>query len=248
MITKAKLDLIFPSATESDKDKYYPFIEKYLQELNINTCKRINHFFSQVEGEVLQFYYNEENVGSYVTSKNKIINSVFCTNTTSNTYRKYACNHPDEFVGKPHKFANYVYGTMLGNSAPIDGDDTEGLGDGWRYRGRGAHQLTGKSNYTNFNNAIPTYIKDRVINVIDAPDLVADDPELYILSAIWHWNSHDGNATADINNCSECKCAKVCPDTDCVGEVTRKVNGGCNGVKARKDSYDRISKDNKCRK
>ncbi len=246
IISADKMRLIFPTAKQSNIDKYLPYINKYFELFEINTCDRINHFFSQVEGEVVQFHYNIENIKAHVKNKNKIINSVFCTNSTKNTYRKYACENPEEFVGKPQKFANYVYGTMLGNSAPISGDDEEGKGDGWRYRGRGSHQLTGLSNYTEFNEAIPKYLKDRSVDVVDNPDLVGEDPELYILSAIWHWDSHHGNTAADKKNCDPCKCSKICPDDNCVGNVTKVVNGGCNGINVRNDSYIRIIDKNKC--
>ena len=246
IITAKNMELIFPSIRKSDKEQYLPFINKYFTKFNIDNCREYSHFFSQVEAEVLQFHYNIEDLSSYVLSKNSIENSVFCTNSTNSESRKYACDHPSEFVGKEHKFANYVYGNMLENGVPIEGDDNEGIGNGWNYRGRGAHQLTGKINYRKFNDAIPKYLKNRTVNILDNPDLVGTDPELYILSAIWHWDSHNGNESANGKDCTPCKCSKVCPDDDCVGSVTYKVNGGCNGIKNRNDNFERIKKTLKC--
>ncbi len=258
IITLEQLVTIFPSAKKHDREKYLPYINKYFNKLDINTCRRISHFFSQVEGEVLQFRYNVEQLNSYVKSTETIEKSVFCINRTSSESRKYACNNPSEFVNNPHKFANYVYGYMLGNGVPSDGDDING--NGWKYRGRGAHQLTGKYNYNEFNNVIPKYLPDRKtinndnIDVLSNPDLVGTDPELYILSAIWHWDSKNANSVADEINCtnpcddikSPKSCKKECPDSECIVAVTRKVNGGCNGLKDRVKSFKRIKTATKC--
>jgi putative chitinase len=246
IVNEKEMKLIFPAMKKSDREQYLPFINKYFTKFKIDNCKEYTHFFSQVEGEVLQFYYNIEDLSGYVQSENSIKNSVFCTNSTKSESRKYACDNPSEFVGKEHKFANYVYGNMLGNGVPIEGDDDKGNGNGWKYRGRGAHQLTGKVNYKEFNDAIPQYLKNRTVNIIDNPDLVGTDSELYILSAIWHWDSHNGNDTANGKDCSPCECSKVCPDDDCVGAVTHKVNGGCNGIVSRNESFKRIKKTLKC--
>jgi putative chitinase len=241
---KSMLKNIFPGASVSKREKYFPHLEKYFEILDITSCKKINHFFAQVDGEVLQFHYNKEVID--VRSKEVIENSVFCTNSTKNSYRKYACSHPSEFVNKPHKFANYVYGTMLGNSIPIEGDDLKGEGDGWKYRGRGAHQLTGYDNYKAFNDAIPNYIKDKKFDILKSPDEVSDNEELYILSAIWHWDSHGGNDAAESNSCDCCECKAIDPDPNCVGKVTKTVNGGCNNAKHRNDAFNRILKKNPC--
>jgi predicted chitinase len=74
------------------------------------------------------------------------------------------------------------------------------------------------------------------------PDEVSDNEELYILSAIWHWDSHCGNDAAESNSCDCCECKAIDPDPYCVGTVRKTVNGGCNNAKHRNDAFNRILK------
>lgn len=104
------------------------------------------------------------------------------------------------------KIANKVYADRMGN-----GD--EASGDGFKYRGRGFIQLTGKSNYQSFANAINRP------EIMDTPDLVAE-PELAALSAAWFWNEHKLNAIASD-----------------VTAVTKKINGGTLGLADRSAHY-----------
>ncbi len=82
--------------------------------------------------------------------------------------------------------------------------------DGWKYRGRGYIQLTGKDNYRAFDKSVSD-------NVLNNPDLVATNYAL--LSAAWFWDSRSLNSLAD----------KGATDS-VVTEITRKVNGGTNGL------------------
>jgi putative chitinase len=82
----------------------------------------------------------------------------------------------------PRALANVVYATRLGN-----GD--EASGDGWRFRGRGLKQLTGKANYTDAAAALAR-------PYVGQPDLVAQ-PEDACLTAAWFWHTVKGNALAD---------------------------------------------------
>jgi len=108
---------------------------------------------------------------------------------------------------QPEKIANKVYADRMGN-----GD--EASGDGFKYRGRGFIQLTGKSNYQSFSNAINRP------EIMDNPDLVAE-PELAALSAAWFWNEHKLNAIAND--------AKA---------VTKVINGGQLGIDERTAHYN----------
>ena len=107
---------------------------------------------------------------------------------------------------QPEKIANKVYADRMGN-----GD--EASGDGFKYRGRGFIQLTGKSNYQSFSNAINRP------EIMDTPDLVAE-PELAALSAAWFWNEHKLNAIASD-----------------VTAVTKIINGGTLGLAERSAHY-----------
>lgn len=107
------------------------------------------------------------------------------------------------YVRKPIEIASRVYANRLGNS------DEESL-EGWYYRGRGYIQLTGKNNYKAFGGKIPD-------NIILHPELVASKYPL--VSAAWFWSVNSINAVADKGI-----------DQQTIADVTKKVNGGYNGL------------------
>lgn len=86
------------------------------------------------------------------------------------------------YVGQPERLANRVYAGRLGN-----GDESSG--DGWRYRGRGLKQLTGRDNYRAAGAALRRPYEE-------FPELVALPPDA-CLSAAWFWHSRNLNALAD---------------------------------------------------
>jgi putative chitinase len=109
----------------------------------------------------------------------------------------------DSYARQPEKIASRVYANRMGN-----GD--EASKEGYLYRGRGYIQLTGKTNYASFN-------KIGIDDVLAAPDLVASQYPL--LSAGWFWQERNINSDAD----------KGTGDSAILA-VTKKVNGGTNGL------------------
>lgn len=105
--------------------------------------------------------------------------------------------------------ANCVYGGAWGKK---NLGNTQ-IGDGWRYRGRGLKQLTGRSNYARFSDAM--YGDDRALR---DPDMVLT-PSGAVSSAVWFWVANKLNAVAD---------------TGSVEAVTKIVNGGTMGLNERK--------------
>jgi putative chitinase len=105
--------------------------------------------------------------------------------------------------------ANKVYASRMAN-----GD--EASGDGWRFRGRGYIQCTGRYTYTEFDKVVDD-------DILANPDLVAEKYPL--LSAAWFWDSNKLNALAD----------KGSTDAD-ITAITKRVNGGTHGLE------DRIAK------
>lgn len=104
-----------------------------------------------------------------------------------------------QYVGKPEKLANFVYADRMGNSEP---------GDGWKYRGRGLIQLTGRASYAAYQAAAN-------VSCIDAPDLLLD-PVIAADSAAWFWSS---------KNCDD-----VAHD---LVALTKRINGGTTGLAER---------------
>lgn len=110
------------------------------------------------------------------------------------------------FARNPEALANNVYGGRMGNTKP---------GDGFRFRGRGPIQLTGRSNYT-------MCAKDTGFQeILDNPDVLIHNKKLALLSAAWFFN-------------------KYTKGTD-IRQVTRQINGGFHGLDDRTVRYDRAS-------
>lgn len=114
------------------------------------------------------------------------------------------------YAMKPEKIANHVYCDRMGNG-------NEASGDGWKYRGRGLIQLTGLDNYAAFSMACDN-------QALTNPDLVAE-PDLAAESAGWFWDTRNLNKLAD--------------ESDIIG-MTRRVNGGINGLDDRQMRYSRL--------
>ena len=157
------------------------------------TPERAAHFFAQTNHESGGFSKFQENLNYGAKGLRGIFGKYFPTDQLAVAYER-----------KPEKIANKVYGGRMGNGP-------ESSGDGWKYRGRGALQLTGKDNY----KALATYLGKP--EVLTNPDLVATD---YIFeSAIWFF---DRNKLWDI-------CDKGVSDATILA-ITKKINGGTHGL------------------
>lgn len=163
------------------------------------TPERASHFFAQTAHETGNFKAFSENLNYSADGLNKIFPKYF----------KNAGKDANAYARNPEKIANVVYASRMGN-----GD--EASGDGWKYRGRGALQLTGKSNY----QAFADYLKNP--EIMTNPDLVAT--EFAFESAIFFF---DRNKLWDI-------CDKGVND-DTILAITKRINGGTHGLDDRKE-------------
>lgn len=122
--------------------------------------------------------------------------------------------------------ANIIYGGTFGR----DELGNTQAGDGFKFRGRGCKQLTGRENYRKFSRA---WLGDE--SLLANPERVAD-PDGAVASAVWFWAANGLNAIADS--------APVLPhvDEDGCKRVTRKVNGGLNGYPERLEWTERYAK------
>lgn len=163
-----------------------------MAKFDLNTPLRLAHFLAQAGHESGGFKMFQENLN-------------YGAKGLLGLFKKY---FPDEAKAKayerqPQKIANLIYGGRMGNGA-------EATGDGWKYHGRGAIQLTGHDNYVAFGKAIN---EDLTAN----PDLVAT--KYVLLSAAWFFTKNklhilaDGGATDAV-----------------VTAITKKVNGGTIGL------------------
>ena len=158
---------------------------------------RAAHFFAQTAHESGNFTAFSENLNYGAPGLRGIFGKYFPTEDMAKAYAR-----------QPQKIANRVYASRMGNSV-------EASGDGWKYRGRGALQLTGKANYQAFADYI-----DRP-DVMTNPDLVAN--ELCFESALWFF---DRNKLWSI-------CDQGVNDAAILA-LTKRINGGTHGLDDRK--------------
>lgn len=162
------------------------------------TPERAAHFFAQLSHETAEFKLFSENLNYSTDGLKKTFPKYFTTSILANAYAR-----------KPEKIANRAYANRMGN-----GD--EASGDGYKFRGRGAIQLTGKANYQNFAN----HIKNQ--EIMTNPDLVASDYAFE--SAIFFF---DRNKLWDI-------CDKGVTDATILS-LTKRINGGTTGLSHRSE-------------
>jgi putative chitinase len=156
----------------------------------INTSLRLAHFIAQCSHESGGFKATQENLNYSADGLNNIFGKYFRTvNAVS-------------YARQPEKIAARVYANRMGN-----GD--EASKEGYKYRGRGYIQLTGKDNYKAFNKMVDE-------DILSNPDLVATRYPL--LSAAWYWDSRSLNDLA-----------KTASDAT-VAAITKKINGGTIGL------------------
>jgi putative chitinase len=158
---------------------------------------RAAHFFAQTAHETGGFKAFSENLSYGAKGLRGIFGKYFPTDAMAKAYER-----------QPQKIANRVYGGRMGNGV-------EASGDGWKYRGRGALQLTGKANYQAFSD----YIKRP--DVVTNPDLVAG--ELCFESALWFFDKNRLWSICDqgINDAA-------------ILALTKRINGGTHGLDDRK--------------
>jgi putative chitinase len=165
-------------------------IPEVITKFGFDTPVKLAHFLAQCGHESGGFKLVNENLNYGAKGLLGTFKRYFPTEEKAKLYER-----------KPEKIANLVYGSRMGN-----GPETSG--EGYKYRGRGYIQLTGKDNYKAFDAVVTE-------NILENPDLVATKYPL--LSAAWFFHKN---------------CLKRCKDaTDAsVTDVTKCVNGGTIGL------------------
>ena len=160
------------------------------------TPERAAHFFAQTGHETGDFKVYNENLNYSAQGLQGIFGKYFPGNLE------------ESYARQPEKIANRVYASRMGN-----GD--EASGDGWKFRGRGAIQLTGKDNYTQFAKHI------NKPEILTNPDLVATDYSFE--SALFFFDKNKLWSICDqgVNEAA-------------ILALTKRVNGGTHGLEDRK--------------
>lgn len=177
-------------------------IPEVIEKFDIDTPLRLAHFLAQCSHESANFSILQENL-NYSGDRLKVIFPKYFPGNLSESYSR-----------NPEKIASKVYGGRMGN-----GD--EATKDGYKFRGRGAIQLTGKDNYKAFGKAIG-------VDLLANPDLVSTKYSL--VSAAWFFKTN---------------CVKKC-DTGATKEViesvSKCVNGGLIGIEHRIEEFNKFYK------
>lgn len=199
MVNKQAILKVAPAAA-----KYAAELLRQMDDVGIVTPKRAAHFLGQIYVESGGFETVVENLNYSAKSLKVMFGRHRISLADADKFGRTA-DHP----AHQNALANILYGgefgrERLGNTEP---------GDGWRFRGRGLKQLTGRDNYKRFSHA---WLGTN--EAVNNPDIVAE-PAGAVASAIWFWNANRLNEIAD---------------TGIVKAVTRKVNGGVNGLAARR--------------
>jgi putative chitinase len=178
-----------------------------MENFGVNTPLRLAHFLAQCGHESGGFRLTQENLN-------------YSAKGLMGTFKKYFPTQAlaDAYARQPQKIANKVYGGRMGNGL-------EASGEGFKFRGRGYIQLTGKQNYTAFDLAVED-------DILANPDLVSSKHALS--SAAWFWKKNGLSLIADTGSSAEV-----------VTKITKRVNGGTIGLPDRikhfKEFYELIT-------
>lgn len=199
MITASQVKEILPGNKNPDAlaQAFNDVFPKYA----IDTAKRTAGFLAQCGHESMDFTVLHENLNYGADRLHQVFPKYFPTGASAQAYNR-----------QPEKIANKVYGGRLGNGP-------ENSGDGWKFRGRGAIQLTGRENYQKFADSIGKSLDDAVA--------YCESLEGAVESACWFWQMRGLNA--------------YCDNDDIVG-MSKRVNGGTIGLEDRKTRYAKAKK------
>jgi putative chitinase len=192
-----KLDKLKGHVPQNVIDEIGLIAEKF----NLNTNLRLAHFLAQCSHESGNFKILTENLNYSKDGLMRIFGGYF------------AGNLAESYAHQPEKIASRVYGSRMGN-----GDET--TKEGWKYRGAGYIQLTGKDNYRKFGEFIG-------VDLVSNPELVATKYPL--TSAAYFFNSNNLWIICDEGSTD-----------DIVTKVTRRVNGGTNGLSHRLQEFKKF--------
>lgn len=198
-INEGQITAILPGAAKV-AGKFVAGLNAAMAKYQITTPARMAAFIAQVGHESAQLTAVAENLNYSAQALMKTWPSRFSAETAA------AC------ARQPEKIANIAYASRMGNGAP-------GSGDGWKYRGRGLIQVTGKANYQKCGAALG-------LDLITNPELL-EQPANAAMSAAWFWSANNLNALADAGSFTQ---------------ITQKVNGGQNGADDRLAIYQRALK------
>lgn len=181
-----------PQATDATRAAIADGLLTHAAAHGVTSTLRLAHFLAQVAHESAGFSRMVENL-NYSANR---LRQVWPSRFTDELAMRAA--------GNPERIANIVYANRLGNGGAASGD-------GWRYRGRGLIQITGRNNYLRYGQMIGA-------NLAGDPDAAAD-PATAVRIALAYWQSNGLNEVADADN---------------IEAITQRINGGQHGIDDRR--------------
>jgi putative chitinase len=203
VIAQAQLTAFLPTLTRADA--WTTALNAAMDRFEINTPPRVAAFLAQIAHESGELQRLVENLNYSAARLCAVWPKRFSTVEAAQPYER-----------NPERLANYVYAKRLGN-----GDVA--TGDGWRFRGRGLIQLTGRGNYRSCGAAVALPFENE-------PERL-ESPEAAALAAAQFWQSRGLNHLADDQNDDN-------DDEDFIA-ITKIINGGTAGLKSRQQYWAR---------
>lgn len=179
-------------------DEWVGLINEVCPAWGINSPLRLAHFLAQTGHESMGYTVLKENLN-------------YSAQALRSTWpRRFPGGVADQYARQPEKIANRAYADRMGNGP-------EESGDGWRFRGKGLIQLTGKDNVSEFAKAVGKTLDEAAEYLLTKRGALE--------SACWFWRTRGLNALADADN---------------LLGITRRINGGVNGLDDRTARLKRI--------
>jgi len=198
MITDDSLKQIMPKLPDAKRAGLLPPLQSAMNEFAVNTPKREAAFLAQIAHESGELTIFAENLNYSAKGLMGTWPKRFPDLATAQKYER-----------NPQKLANYVYANRVGNGS-------EASGDGWRFRGRGPIQITGRENYQKYGSRLN-------VDLINNSDRAAA-PDVGFRVAGLYWKENGLNELAD---------------GEMFETITKRINGGTKGLEDRKQYYVR---------
>jgi predicted chitinase len=226
LITLEMLLAVDSSNSRQYYDSILAYLNAYAKVYEVGSPKRIAHFLSQAAHES-HFRASEEDLTYGPKNMRKTFGckggkknyNVACDDCTHGRLRDKLWSLESHYSNNPEHLANYVYADRLDN-----GDESSG--DGFKYRGRGIIQVTGKTGYQSFQDEHNRRSPHDQRNFVENPELVSSNLEYGVESAFVFWSNKRLNSVSD---------------TGTVEDVTRIVNGGQNGYDDRLHRFNSVA-------
>lgn len=212
MIPESKM---LVAAGVKDPSKWLDAVVKTCEEFEINTPQRIAAFLAQTAHESGGYTMLTENLNYRAATLAACWPNRFAVlgadkKPIKENGKLVPTAVANSIAGKPELIANLVYSARMGNG-PAES------GEGWKFRGRGLKQLTGKDNYTRCGKSLG-------IDLVANPDLLLE-PMAAARSAGWFWQTNKLSEFADAGD---------------IKGMTKKINGGFIGLEDRQARYNKV--------